>query len=570
MRLLAILLSTALIVPAQQQPGVPAAPSPAQPAASSGAVTKMDLSIPDGSAPWAGTGAWMRRVFKAADTRVTVEGPVRLKDYVIDGKLTLSLKNYLDLIVANNTDIAVQRLSIEVPKNAIQRAFAVFDPTLITTFNANRAVTPATNALQGATVVSNLNQPFTLRYQQTLPTSTQVFSQANWTKLSTNDTFALFNPSYTNTWQMGFTQPLLRGRGAYVTKLPITIARATRQQQGFTIEDQILRLLVTAENAYWDVISSRENLKVNNEALKLAVAALERTNREIELGATSELERFQPEQNAATARINVSRTQFQLQQFEDALRRQIGADLDPEVRNLPVVLTEDVTKTPDQAAYDKARLLETALANRPDLKVQKTALDVNDLQIKSALNGLQPIFNLTGSYQSYGRGGPGYVRTTTPPTFVPGGPGDAWDMMFGFNYNTFAFGLTLNLPLRDSTGTANLADAAVNKRLTALRERALQQQIRQEVLNAITNVESSREAVKLAQIAVDYARKRADADQKRYDLGVINIFFLLSSQNDLTTAESNLVNQNVLYKRNVLTMQQRLGTLLQDRGLVIQ
>ena len=40
--------------------------------------------------------------------------------------------------------------------------------------------------------------------------------------------------------------------------------------------------------------------------------------------------------------------------------------------------------------------------------------------------------------------------------------------------------------------------------------------------------------------------------------------------NDLTTAESNLVNQNVLYKRNVLTMQQRLGTLLQDRGLVIQ
>ncbi|MBI5084448.1 MAG: TolC family protein [Acidobacteria bacterium] len=569
MRLLAILLSSALIVPAQQQPGVPASPSSAQPPASSGAVTKMDLSISDGSAPWAGSGAWMRRVFKAADTRVTVEGPVRLKDYVIDGKLTLSLKNYLDLVIANNTDIAVQRLSIEVQKNAIQRAFAVFDPTLISTFNATRASTPATNALQGAAVVSNLTQPFTLRYQQTLPTSTQVSSQVSWTKLSTNDTYALFNPSYTNTWQMGFTQPLLRGRGSYVTKLPITIARATRHQQGFTIEDQILRLLVTAENAYWDVISSRENLKVNNEALKLAVAALERTNREIELGATSELERFQPEQNAATARINVSRTQFQLQQFEDALRRQIGADLDPDVRTLPVVLTEDVTKTPDQVAYDKAKLLETALSARPDLKVQRLGLDINDLSIKNALNGLRPIFNLTGSYQSYGRGGPGYTRSI-PPAFVPGGPGDAWDMLFGFNYNTFAFGLTLNLPLRDSTAAANLADAAVNKRLTALRERALQQQIRQEVLNAITNVESSREAVKLAQIAVDYARKRADADQKRYDLGVINIFFLLSSQNDLTTAESNLVNQNVLYKRNVLTMQQRLGTLLQDRGLIIQ
>lgn len=68
----------------------------------------------------------------------------------------------------------------------------------------------------------------------------------------------------------------------------------------------------------------------------------------------------------------------------------------------------------------------------------------------------------------------------------------------------------------------------------------MEQQVRQEVLDAVTNVESSREGVKLAVIALDYAKKRADADQKRYDLGVINIFFLLSAQNDLTVAQSNL------------------------------
>ncbi len=142
-------------------------------------------------------------------------------------------------------------------------------------------------------------------------------------------------------------------------------------------------------------------------------------------------------------------------------------------------------------------------------------------------------------------------------------------MMFGFNYNTFSFGLQLQLPLRDRAGAANLADAVVNKKLAALRERALEQQIRQEVLNAITNVESSREGVRLAQIAVDYAQKRVEADQKRYDLGVINIFFLLSAQNDLATAQSNLVNQTVNYRRNLLILQQRLGTLLEDRGIVI-
>jgi outer membrane protein TolC len=142
--------------------------------------------------------------------------------------------------------------------------------------------------------------------------------------------------------------------------------------------------------------------------------------------------------------------------------------------------------------------------------------------------------------------------------------------MFGFDFPTYQFSLTLNLPLRDRNASANLADAVVNKRLTVLRQRGLEQQVRQEVLNAITQVESSREGVKLAQIALDYARKRAEADQRRYDLGVINIFFLLSAQNDLTLAESNLVNQTVQYKRNLLNLQQRVGTLFEDKGIVIQ
>jgi outer membrane protein TolC len=106
--------------------------------------------------------------------------------------------------------------------------------------------------------------------------------------------------------------------------------------------------------------------------------------------------------------------------------------------------------------------------------------------------------------------------------------------------------------------------------LAALRERTIQQTVRQDVLTAVTNVEASREGVKQALIVRDYSRKRAEADQKRYDLGVINIFYLLASQNDLTTAESNVVTQVVTYRRNVLTLQQRLGTLLDDKGIVVQ
>jgi outer membrane protein len=573
MRFFVTFLAAALLAPALQvQPGTPAPKPEGQTMTlGEGAKTRIDGPLGEApAAPWAFTGSWFRSYFGSTDTRVVMDGPVRLKDYVVEDKLTLSLKAYLDLVVYNNTDLAIQKLTLEVPKNAIQRAFGIFDPFLTSNFSATRATTPATNALQGAAVVSSLNQPFSGRYQQTLPTSTQVFSQINWGKNSTNDTFALYNPAYTNTWQMGFIQPLIRNRGKYITKLPITIARAQLSQQTFTTVDTIQRLILAAENAYWDVISARERLKVQEQALALADAALKRAQRELELGATSPLEIFQPQQNYATAEIALTQVKYQLSIAEDFLRRQISVDLDPEIRKLPIVLTEEVKPELEDATPETDTAVQTAMTNRPDLKSARVSLDINDLQIQNALNAAKPLLNLQGSYQSYGRGGPGYIRTVTPPLFVPGGPGDAWGQMFGFDFNTFAFSLQLQLPLRDRVAAANLADTAVNKRLNALRERSLEQQIRNEVLTAINNLENSKASVRLAQVALDYAQKRADADQKRYDLGVINIFFLLSAQNDLTTAQSNLVNQTVQYRRNALTLQQRLGTLLPSRGIVIQ
>jgi len=79
-----------------------------------------------------------------------------------------------------------------------------------------------------------------------------------------------------------------------------------------------------------------------------------------------------------------------------------------------------------------------------------------------------------------------------------------------------------------------------------------------------------RASVNLSEIAFGYASKRVDADQQRYDLGTISVFFLLSSQTDLTIARSNLVDQIVQYRRNVLNLQQRLGTLLADKGIILQ
>src|SRR5690606_11446251 len=125
-------------------------------------------------------------------------------------------------------------------------------------------------------------------------------------------------------------------------------------------------------------------------------------------------------------------------------------------------------------------------------------------------------------------------------------------------------------PIRDRQAIANYADATVQKRMDTLQVRRIEQQARLDVLNAISQVENSRASVELARIAAEFAEKRVEGDQKRYDLGTITLFFLLASQADLQRARSELVNNSVQYRRNVLNLLQRTGLLLDERGIVIK
>ena len=58
--------------------------------------------------------SYFRETFQSAQTKVELKDPVKLKDFVAGGKLELSLKDYLTLVMANNTGIQLQMLTLEI------------------------------------------------------------------------------------------------------------------------------------------------------------------------------------------------------------------------------------------------------------------------------------------------------------------------------------------------------------------------------------------------------------------------------------------------------------------------
>jgi outer membrane protein TolC len=522
--------------------------------------------------------SYFRETFARTQTKVELKDPVRLEDFVVGGKLELSLKNYLALVMANNTDIQIQMLSVEMPKNAILRAFGAWDPLARATFTDTKTKSPSTSALDGAATLVSLTQPAQFSVSQTIPTGTTYTVGFTASKSTSNSGFSSFNPSLSSSLSVGFTQPLLKNRSTFINKLPLMSARSRYRVSELSLKNQLLTMVNAAENAYWDVVSARENLKVAEGGRDVAAEFLKLSEKQLELGALSPLDIYNPQQQLATAELSVSQARFTLAQKEDALRKQISLDLDPKVRTLPIVLTETVDIVPP-APVDTELEVAKALEIRPDLKGAVQSLDVDDLAIQSAKNGLLPNLLLTASYQTQGRGGVGYLRsnlfngTGTPSTIVttiPGGLGDSLSQMFGFGYPVYAFGLNLSLPIKSRSAAADMADALVAKKRDALTVRTTEQTVRLDILTAVSNVQGSVEQLKLAKLALDFAVKGLDAENKKYELGTETNQNVILAQNVKVQADSNVVVNQIGLRRNLLNLLTKTGELLDDRGIVIQ
>jgi len=522
---------------------------------------------------------YFRETLVSPNMHVELKPPTRLADFVEDGKLELSLRSYIELVMANYTDVAVTKLNVDTAKNAILRGYSLFDPFVTASFNSQRTKTPSTSALDAASTLATLSQPVNFNYSQTLQNGTSYNVNFSETKFSTNSGFATLNPSYSSGLSVAITQPLLKNRGMFVNRLLIMLAQSRFKKAGFDLKTSLITLLTTAELVYWQTVQLRENLAVQQSALELADKFLVRSRRELELGAISKLDIFQPELQFAQAQSQVSQATYLLRQQEDALRKQIGADMDPDIRKLPIVLTESVAAPLSSPKLDAEMLIEKALLARPDLRSQLQDLDSDDLTIKQVSNTLKPDLSLTGVYTSQGIGGTffqranvfnGVANQSTVTQIIPGGFGDSLDQLFGFGFPVYGFGVRLRLPIRNRAAAADMADAIVNKRRDALQVRGSEQQVRLDVLTAVNLVESSKVNLDLAIKSRDFAKNRLDAENKKYELGTSQIFLVLQAQTDLINAESNVVIQSINYKRNILNMLQATGQLLDERGVVVQ
>jgi len=488
-------------------------------------------------------------------------------------KLYLRVKDFIALVLKNNTEINLTRLDVLTAADAILGAKAPFDPNITAGFNSTRQEQPQFTQIGGAAQLNSLFQGSTLRYQQTLSTGQLVDFGFIGNRLSSNSQFNFFNPNISTTLNFAVTQPLLQGRRNLQFRTPLMIARTQLLIVSEQSEARIADLVASATQQYWDAIQARDNIKVQQQAYDLAQKSYERDKLALDLGALPALDIFQSQSQVAQRKVAVIQAQYFYRDALDVLRRLIGADVNPATRNIEIVLEDDaaalaVPVLPEDEA------VAAALQKRPELSAIRRHQGINEMNARVARDSMLPRFDLSAVGGASGLGGNQIPVSgplgSGPSTFIPGGLGDALHQMFAFQAPYYGFAINMTIPVRSSSAQANLADALVSRARDQYSQRQLEQQIILQVKFSTNQLNMSLAQIDASKTARDLAQKNVEAEQQKYELGGVTAFEVLDAQSRLASVEGSLLQAYVDYRKAVVAYERAVWTLLDGMGIIVE
>lgn len=505
-------------------------------------------------------------LFHRPTAPMQLQRPSRVDEFIVDGKLRLSMEDAIVLTLLNNSDVNVNRAQFDLSQFAVQRAHSPFDPLFIAGFAPTRSVSPTNSSQEGASTLSTLNQVSSASYSQQFLTGTSVNVGLSTTRFTTNSSFATVNPSFTSGLTFSFSQPLLRHFGFFANRAPIIIAQRGVRQSRANFEAQLNDTVQTVINQYWDAVQARKTLDVLKKSLELAEASYQRDKRALELGALPPLDIYRSESQVAQRKVTVIQAEYGLKQVETTLRQTIGADLDARAGALDLELTDTAETGGKLEIVDLQESLSDALKNRPEIEAQHQQLDIDDTNTKLAVNNLRPDVTLGASYTTNGLGGS--VFDDSGALVSRGGFGDSISQLGGFSFPTYGITLQMRFPIRNSSAAADLGTALVTKRRSLYQMRSLQQSINTQVKNAVHDLELAELVITAAQDSRELAAKNLAAEERKYQLGAETIFFVLDAQNQLSQAEQSLVQAQVSYQKALAEVDHATGSLLSKHKLI--
>ncbi len=376
-------------------------------------------------------------------------------------------------------------------------------------------------------------------------------------RTTTNNVFTSFDPQLTSNISATYTQPLLRNFKIDGARQQLLVSQKNREIADTQLQQSVALTVRSVRNSYYDLMYSIGNLRVQRQSLDLALQSLKDNRARVEIGTMAPLDIVQAEAEVATREEAVILAEAAIERQQDAIRALIFNPQSVDFWTARIEPTEPVTFAPTTVDTDAA--VKTALSQRTDLVVARKNIESNDVNIRYFDNQKLPDVNASVNYGAQAIGGVGLLRG--PSSGLVPGPitgtveRSYWNTLgtvFSGDFPGWTLSLDVAYPIGHSNQEAQLARARLQKTQAERQLSSLELAVTTQVRDAARNVQTNAKRVDATRSSRVLAERRLEAEEKKYQAGMTQNFFVLQAQRDLNLARNNELLALVEYAKSVV------------------
>ena len=439
-------------------------------------------------------------------------------------------------------------------------------------------------------------------YKQGLLTGGQVSITYKDSYLNENAASDLLNPTSATSFQVQIQHNFLQGFGRAVNARNITVAKATLGITDLNFKEQVIGIVVSVLNDYYGLAADFEDIKAKQSAFDVARRFFEDNKKQVEIGTLAPLDVTTAEAQVASSEEALVVSQTTLEQAQLQLKNLLSRNglSDPTLARVDIIPLDHIQVPEKDDLPSIKELVNSSLANRPDLAADKLNLANNVTSALGTRNGVLPqLAGFASASDSGLAGSPRIVRangasgfsgaSALPSGFIPcpasvgppgsvcevpdpsliGGVGTALGQTAKRHFPSESAGAFFAPTLRNRQAQADESIDQLSLRQQELENQRSVNQVSVDVSNQFVGLQQARIRYQAAVKNRVLEEQLLSAEQKKFSLGASTTYNVVQQERDLATAQSTEVASLVAYSQARVALDQTVGTTLKSNNISI-
>ncbi|MBI5367979.1 MAG: TolC family protein [Planctomycetes bacterium] len=465
---------------------------------------------------------------------------------------TLSLRDCVQLALANNSDLAIEKFNPEIRAAELNSLYGEFDLVAFIKSSTQKGIRDSGSAFEGLTslfsfsdAIASSNIKHSAGFRKKWEFGTTMELTESWERQRTPAFFfARTTPQYVFKSEFKLTQPLARGFGWTYNQTPIYRGEMTRLIAEYKYAEVALDTVANVEKAYWDLVSANRELESRRRSFELTAKLLETAREKAKVGGDA-IAGIQAEADLAAQRDGLLTADAAVRNAQDALKKLLFPLGDVDYWRIEVQAAD--AAPPGFALPKAAELVDKVNDRRPEWRAARKEIATHVMDLIRAENDTLPKadFKYTYARQAVAEDGDLAVVEHIDENF--------WDYTVAFEFE---------MPLGNREAKNKLRKVELELAQSRVKLNAVERRIGVEVVEAYREARNALDRIEAAKKTVELTGKKLKAESEKYGLGLASIQFVLQYERDLSDAQLTEVKAQVDYAKAWVKLRRALGTTL--------